>query len=89
MAIATINRTLASWLSAIVMAEYVLRWLPKGTHAWSRFPTPLEIEVLLAHGGMQVVERTGVMVNPFSREFRLTSYMGVNYILAARKELEL
>ncbi len=85
MIIATINRTLASWLGAIVMAEYVLRWLPRGTHRWSRFPTPVEVENLLASSGFQVFARTGVGVSPFKLRFRLTAYMGINYILAARK----
>jgi len=85
MVVATINRTIASWLGAIVMAEYVLRWLPRGTHQWSRFPTPLEVESLLATDGMRVFSNTGMVVNPFTRRFRLSSYMGVNYILAARK----
>jgi 2-polyprenyl-6-hydroxyphenyl methylase/3-demethylubiquinone-9 3-methyltransferase len=85
MLVATLNRTLASWLAAIVMAEQVLCWLPKGTHRWSRFPTPEELENLLANGGLEVFAQTGVTVNPLSRRFRLTGYMGVNYILAARK----
>jgi len=85
MMVATLNRTLESWLGAIVMAEYVLRWLPRGTHRWSRFPTPLEVENLLAGGGLEVFASTGVAVNPFSLRFRLTGYMGINYILSARK----
>ncbi len=85
MVVATINRTIASWIGAIVMAEYVLDWLPRGIHRWSRFPTPLEVENLLAGDGMRVFASTGVAVNPFTRKFRLTSYMGMNYILAARK----
>jgi len=85
MMIATINRTLASWLGAIIMAEYVLRWLPKGTHRWTRFPSPLEVENLLAAGGFEVFARTGVGVNPFGLQFRLTPYLGMNYILTARK----
>jgi 2-polyprenyl-6-hydroxyphenyl methylase/3-demethylubiquinone-9 3-methyltransferase len=85
MVVATLNRTLASWLGAIVMAEYVLRWLPKGTHRWMRFPKPVELENLLASGGMKVIARTGVSVNPFGLHFFLSSYMGVNYMLAARK----
>lgn len=85
MVIATINRTLASWLGAIVMAEYVLRWLPKGTHRWKRFRTPVELENLLVAGGFSVVARSGVVVNPFGMSFRLSSYMDINYILVARK----
>lgn len=85
MIIATINRTLVALVSAIWLGEYVLRWLPKGTHQWLRFPTPLELENLLAPGGFDVIGRTGVMVNLFSRKFRLTRFMGVNYMLAAKK----
>jgi 2-polyprenyl-6-hydroxyphenyl methylase/3-demethylubiquinone-9 3-methyltransferase len=85
MVVATLNRTLASWLGAIVMAEYVLRWLPRGTHRWRRFPTPVELENLLAVGGMQVFARTGVSVNPFGLRFFLSGYRGINYILAARQ----
>ncbi len=85
MIIATINRTLMSWLGAIVMAEYVLRWLPKGTHRWKRFPTPVELENLLDGGGLAVIARTGVTVNPFGLSFHLSPYMGINYILVARK----
>ncbi len=57
MAVATINRTLRSWAFAIVGAEYVLRWLPRGTHQWRRFPKPAEIEALLSAAGMQVKDR--------------------------------
>jgi len=87
MVVATINRSLASWLGAIVMAEYVLRWLPRGTHRWSRFPTPVEVESLLAGGGFKVFAQTGMGVNPFGLRFRLIPYMGINYILSARKNL--
>jgi 2-polyprenyl-6-hydroxyphenyl methylase/3-demethylubiquinone-9 3-methyltransferase len=85
MVIATLNRTIASWVGAIVMAEYVLRWLPRGTHRWKRFPKPVELKNLLAQGGMKVIARTGVTVNPFGMRFLLSSYLGINYILAARK----
>jgi 2-polyprenyl-6-hydroxyphenyl methylase/3-demethylubiquinone-9 3-methyltransferase len=86
MVIATLNRTLASWLGAIIMGECVLRWLPRGTHKWRRFPTPVELENLLAAGGMKAFARAGLSVNPFGLRFFLSSYMGVNYILAARKD---
>lgn len=85
MVIGTLNRTLASFLGAIVAAEYVLRWLPKGTHHWRKFPTPAELERLLEQGGMTVTDRTGVGVNPFGWRFRLTRYMGINYMLFAVK----
>jgi 2-polyprenyl-6-hydroxyphenyl methylase/3-demethylubiquinone-9 3-methyltransferase len=85
MVVATLNRTLASFLGAIVMGEYVLRWLPTGTHRWKRFPKPVELENLLVGGGFEVIGRTGVSVNPFGLRFFLSSYKGINYMLAARK----
>lgn len=86
MTLATINRTWLSWLFAIVGAEYILRWLPKGTHQWRRFPKPSELEQLLAGNGMGLMARTGVRVNPFTRSFSLSSIMAVNYMLIASRE---
>lgn len=83
--IATINRTLASWLGAIVMAEYVLRWLPRGTHRWRRFPKPLELENILEQGGFKLVDRTGVSISPFDLRFHFSRYRGINYILTATR----
>lgn len=85
MFIATLNRTWLSWLTAIVGAEYVLRWLPKGTHRWRRFPKPAELEALLILQGMQVIARRGVRVNPLTRRLALTRFMGVNYMLVFQK----
>ncbi len=85
MFIATINRTLLSWLTAIVGAEYVLCWLPRGTHRWRRFPSPRELAELLARDGLRIIARTGVRVNPFNRRMFLTGYLGVNYMLVAEK----
>ena len=85
MVIATLNRTALSWLFAIIGAEYILRWLPRGTHRWRRFPKPRELERLLARDGLRVTARTGVRVNPFTRCFRLTRLMAVNYMLVAEK----
>ena len=83
MYIATINRNLLSWLFAIVGAEYVLRWLPKGTHRWLKFVKPRELEALLARDNMTVNATTGVRVNPFTRHFSLTPRLAVNYMLSA------
>ena len=83
--VATINRTLLSYLFAIVGAEYVLRWLPRGTHRWARFRRPGELEDLLRAGGFQVRGRRGVRVNPITRRFFLTPFLGVNYMLVAAK----
>lgn len=85
MALATINRTALSWLFAIVGAEYVLRWLPRGTHRWSQFVKPGELEALLLPDGFNIVERNGVRVNPFNRQFALTSSTAVNYMLVAQR----
>ncbi|MCU0935505.1 MAG: bifunctional 2-polyprenyl-6-hydroxyphenol methylase/3-demethylubiquinol 3-O-methyltransferase UbiG [Gammaproteobacteria bacterium] len=85
MVVATLNRTPVSWLFGIVGAEYVLRWLPRGTHRWDRFVRPDEAERLLARGGLQVIGRSGVRVNPVTRHFSLTRWMAVNYMLVAVK----
>ncbi len=85
MSVATLNRTPVSWLFAIVGAEYLLRWLPRGTHQWRRFVKPAETERLLAAGGLAVTDRSGVRVNPFTRSLHLTGYMGVNYMVLAEK----
>jgi 2-polyprenyl-6-hydroxyphenyl methylase/3-demethylubiquinone-9 3-methyltransferase len=83
--VATINRTLKSWLFAKIGAEYVLKWLPKGTHRWREFRSPETVTTLLRHGGLEVRRRSGVAVNPFNRSFRLTRNMSVNYMLMARR----
>ena len=85
MFIATINRTWLAWLFAIVGAEYILRWLPKGTHRWSEFRRPAELESLLSSGGLKVIAKSGVAVNPLTHAFRLTRNMKVNYMLMASR----
>ncbi len=88
MSIATINRNPLSWLIAIFGAEYVLRWMPRGTHHYRKLRRPDEIEQRLNSAGLDVLERTGVRINPFNRSLHLTQFMGVNYMLiAARGEL--
>ena len=82
--IATINRTLLSYLFAILGAEYVLRWLPRGTHQWHRFVKPEEVSEILETEGLSITGRSGVKVNPFNRRFSLTPLMAVNYMLMAR-----
>lgn len=85
MVISTINRTVASWVAAIVGAEYILRWLPRGTHQWRKFPTPSELENILTANDFAVEDRVGVGVNPLTRKFRLHGYLGVNYMLITRR----
>lgn len=85
--LATINRTLASFVIAILGAEYLLRILPKGTHQWRRFVRPFELEGPLRAAGARLVARTGVAVNPLRRKMKTTRYEGVNYMLLARMEI--
>ena len=81
--VATLNRTFRSWLFGIVGAEYVLGWLPRGTHQWRRFRRPAEVENVLARNGVRTTSRSGVSVNPLTRHFRLTGNLAVNYMLMA------
>ena len=83
MFVATINRNLLSWLFAIVGAEYILRWLPRGTHAWRKFVRPGELESLLGQNGLDVSSSVGVSVNPVTRRFSLCQRLAVNYMLSA------
>jgi 2-polyprenyl-6-hydroxyphenyl methylase / 3-demethylubiquinone-9 3-methyltransferase len=83
----TINRSLASWLLAIVGAEYVLRLLPRGTHRWDRFIRPSEL-LAAAHGhGLVLREQRGLAYNPLTQRFRLYGYLGVGYLLAVQRPL--
>ena len=83
--IATINRTLKSFGLAIVGAEYILGWLPKGTHQWEKFITPEELTGWLAAERARELDRSGVTYNPFSSEWRRARDMDVNYMLVAQK----
>jgi 2-polyprenyl-6-hydroxyphenyl methylase / 3-demethylubiquinone-9 3-methyltransferase len=82
---ATLNRTLKSFALAIVGAEYVLRWLPRGTHRWEKFVTPDELENAIGRAGMRVIGETGIIYSPLTDQWRLSSDMDVNYMLAAEK----
>ena len=83
---ATLNRTLKSFALAIVGAEYVLRWLPRGTHQWEKFVTPEELETAIEDVGMAVIGERGVVFNPLAARWQLSSDMDVNYMLVAAKE---
>lgn len=82
---ATLNRTARAWALAIIGAERVLRWLPKGTHDWNKFLTPEEIETLLKRNGLTITGRTGVVFHPLGDEWRRSPDMGVNYMVMAQK----
>lgn len=84
---ATLNRTLKAFALAIVGAEYVLSWLPKGTHQWDKFVTPRELEAAIARGGLTVTQRDGVVFNPFTHQWKRSRDLDVNYMLTAEKPL--
>jgi len=82
---ATLNRTLKSFALAIVGAEYVLRWLPRGTHQWDRFVTPNELEIALTRSGLEVAAQTGVIYNLLADRWQLSHDMDVNYMMVAAR----
>ena len=82
---ATINRTLTSYIKAIVGAEYILRWLPIGTHDWNKFIKPEELEKKLTDLNFSINNLTGLSFNPLFQEWKRTKNMSVNYILVAEK----
>ncbi|MFV0514545.1 MAG: bifunctional 2-polyprenyl-6-hydroxyphenol methylase/3-demethylubiquinol 3-O-methyltransferase UbiG [Jhaorihella sp.] len=80
----TINRNPKSFATAIVGAEYIMRWLPRGTHDWSKFITPDELYALLREAGLQPVDRKGFVFNPVSWQWRLSERdLSVNYVTAS------
>jgi 2-polyprenyl-6-hydroxyphenyl methylase/3-demethylubiquinone-9 3-methyltransferase len=85
---ATLNRTFKSFALAIVGAEYVLRWLPRGTHQWDKFVTPNELELAMEQGGLRVTGERGVVYNLLADRWQLSSDMDVNYMLVAERAKE-
>lgn len=85
MLVSTINRTMKAAALAIVGAEYVLRWLPRGTHQYEKLVRPEEIEGPLAKSGMQVLEMKGVFFNPLQNQWNLSSDIDVNYMALASR----
>jgi 2-polyprenyl-6-hydroxyphenyl methylase/3-demethylubiquinone-9 3-methyltransferase len=85
MILATINRTLKSFALAIVGAEYVLRWVPRGTHQWDKFVTPNELEIALAKSGLDVIAEAGVIYNLLADRWQRSTDTDVNYMLVASK----
>lgn len=82
----TINRTPKAYALAIVGAEYVLRWLPKGTHDWKKFLKPSELAAHLRRAGVTVLHMTGMVMSPFSGQWRLEEKdLSVNYLLVGQK----
>jgi len=82
----TLNRNPKSFMMAIVGAEHVMRWLPKGTHEWSKFITPDELFDLLHKAGLTAVDREGFVFNPITWSWRLSDRdLSVNYVTASLK----
>jgi 2-polyprenyl-6-hydroxyphenyl methylase/3-demethylubiquinone-9 3-methyltransferase len=82
---ATINRTLTSYIKAIVGAEYILRWLPIGTHDWNKFIKPEELEKKLTDLNFSITNLTGLDYNPIFQQWKKTNNVSVNYIISAKK----
>jgi 2-polyprenyl-6-hydroxyphenyl methylase / 3-demethylubiquinone-9 3-methyltransferase len=85
--IGTLNRTPVSFIKAIVGAEYVLGWLPRGTHDWRRFVTPAELAGHLAAHDIEVIERCGVELNPLTMQWRIARSTRTTYLQFHRKRL--
>jgi len=83
--VATLNRTIKSFALAIVGAEFILRWLPRGTHQWERFVTPNELEIALEQSGMRIAGETGVIYNLLADRWQLSTDMDVNYMVVAER----
>jgi len=81
----TLNRTLKSFVLAIVGAEYVLRWLEPGTHRWEQFVTPLELTGFARAADLRRLSLRGIVFDPLRGDWRLSSDLGVNYLFAATK----
>ena len=82
---ATLNRTVVSYIKAIVGAEYILRWLPIGTHDWNKFIRPEELEKKLSNANFKTKEIKGLEFNPFNRKWKKTDNLSVNYIICSTK----
>jgi 2-polyprenyl-6-hydroxyphenyl methylase/3-demethylubiquinone-9 3-methyltransferase len=79
----TINRTLKAFALAIIGAEYLLRWLPVGTHSWDRFVTPDELRAAAAEAGLEATDLRGMIFNPLTGDWQLSADTDVNYFATA------
>ena len=82
---ATINRTTRALMFAKFGAEYVLRWLPRGTHDWNKFLTPDELKALITRNGLKIADECGVVFHPLADEWRKSRDMGINYMVLAER----
>ena len=85
MFVATLNRTLKSYTFAIIGAEYILRWLPIGTHEWNKFLTPEELTNFGRKNSLLVEKIDGMVFNPLSNRWKVSQDCAVNYIIKFKK----
>jgi 2-polyprenyl-6-hydroxyphenyl methylase/3-demethylubiquinone-9 3-methyltransferase len=83
--VATLNKTLKSLALAKIGAEYVLNWLPRGTHDWNRFIAPAELKRALEESGLTILKTQGVSFDPLAWDWKLSSDVDVNYMIVARR----
>ena len=82
---ATLNRSFTSYIKAIIGAEYILRWLPIGTHDWNKFLKPEELENLLSKERFSTIDVKGLKFNPFLKKWTKSNDLSVNYIICSLK----
>ena len=88
MVCSTINRNIRSYLNAIIGAEYIMKWLPKGTHDWSKFIKPEELKDLICSAGLQVVDKKGFSFNKVFWEWSVSNTdLSINYVVSRIKEI--
>ena len=82
---ATLNRSFTSYIKAIIGAEYILRWLPIGTHDWNKFIKPEELEKILNQEKFSTLDIKGLKFNPFIKKWKKSNDLSVNYIISSVK----
>ncbi len=86
---ATLNRTITSYIVGIIGAEYVMRYLPIGTHEWRYFVKPQEISAMISKQGLETINVAGMTFNPFTKHWSINQNTKVNYLLFAAKPAEI
>ena len=82
---ATLNRSFISYIKAIIGAEYILRWLPIGTHDWNKFIKPEELEKFLSDEKFSTLDVKGLKFNPLTKKWKKSNDLSVNYIISSLK----
>ena len=82
---ATLNRSFISYIKAIIGAEYILRWLPIGTHDWNKFIKPEELEGFLSQEKFSTIDVKGLKFNPLFKKWKKSNDLSVNYIITSFK----